>query len=81
MLKNAIGIAFRPYGANSFDGKPAGMIGCSIGFSETAIMLMPALFIGHGSPMNTLESNRYSRAWRAIGAALPRAMSNSSTAW
>lgn len=35
-------------------------------------MPTPALFIGHGSPMNTLESNRYSRAWREIGAALPR---------
>jgi 4,5-DOPA dioxygenase extradiol len=34
--------------------------------------LMPALFIGHGSPMNTLADNRYTRAWRQIGAALPR---------
>ncbi len=34
--------------------------------------LMPAAFIGHGSPMNTLEHNDYTRAWRALGAALPR---------
>jgi 4,5-DOPA dioxygenase extradiol len=33
---------------------------------------MPALFIGHGSPMNTLEGNRYTAAWRRIGQALPR---------
>lgn len=33
---------------------------------------MPALFIGHGSPMNALEVNRYSTAWRRIGQALPR---------
>jgi len=33
---------------------------------------MPAVFIGHGSPMNTLESNRYTQAWRQLGAALPR---------
>lgn len=33
---------------------------------------MPALFIGHGSPMNTLESNGYTQAWRAMGRALPR---------
>ncbi len=33
---------------------------------------MPALFIGHGSPMNTLESNGYTRAWRALGEALPK---------
>jgi 4,5-DOPA dioxygenase extradiol len=30
------------------------------------------VFIGHGSPMNTLERNRYTAAWRALGKALPR---------
>ena len=34
--------------------------------------LMPALFIGHGSPMNTLERNGYTEAWRALGRQLPR---------
>ena len=34
--------------------------------------LMPAAFIGHGSPMNTLESNRFTKAWRQLGASLPR---------
>lgn len=33
---------------------------------------MPALFLGHGSPMNTLERNRYTDAWRALGARMPR---------
>lgn len=33
---------------------------------------MPALFIGHGSPMNTLELNGYTRAWRDLADALPR---------
>jgi 4,5-DOPA dioxygenase extradiol len=33
---------------------------------------MPAAFLGHGSPMNALERNRYSDAWRAFGAAVPR---------
>lgn len=33
---------------------------------------MPAAFIGHGSPMNALERNRYTQAWRALGASLPR---------
>jgi 4,5-DOPA dioxygenase extradiol len=33
---------------------------------------MPAAFIGHGSPMNALEDNRYTQAWRAFGAAVPR---------
>jgi 4,5-DOPA dioxygenase extradiol len=34
--------------------------------------LMPAAFIGHGNPMNALERNRYTRAWQAFGAAVPR---------
>lgn len=33
---------------------------------------MPALFIGHGSPMNVLEDNVYTRAWRQLGETLPR---------
>jgi 4,5-DOPA dioxygenase extradiol len=33
---------------------------------------MPAAFIGHGNPMNALEVNRYTTAWRAFGAAVPR---------
>ncbi|EMH4163919.1 4,5-DOPA dioxygenase extradiol [Pluralibacter gergoviae] len=33
---------------------------------------MPALFIGHGSPMNALEDNIYTRAWRQLGDTLPR---------
>ena len=33
---------------------------------------MPALFIGHGSPMNTLETNGYTSSWRSFGKRLPR---------
>lgn len=33
---------------------------------------MPALFLGHGSPMNVLEDNVYTRAWRQLGKTLPR---------
>jgi len=33
---------------------------------------MPALFLGHGSPMNALLDNEFTRAWRALGAGLPR---------
>jgi 4,5-DOPA dioxygenase extradiol len=33
---------------------------------------MPALFIGHGNPMNTLELNGFTRAWRSLGRQLPR---------
>ena len=34
--------------------------------------MMPAAFIGHGSPMNTLDCNRYTEAWAAFGASVPR---------
>ncbi|PLC47902.1 4,5-DOPA dioxygenase extradiol [Pollutimonas subterranea] len=33
---------------------------------------IPALFIGHGNPMNTLERNGYTEAWQAFGQHLPR---------
>lgn len=33
--------------------------------------LMPAAFVGHGSPMNALETNRYTESWRALGEAIP----------
>jgi 4,5-DOPA dioxygenase extradiol len=33
---------------------------------------MPAAFLGHGSPMNALETNRYTQAWRALGEAVPK---------
>ncbi len=32
---------------------------------------MPAAFIGHGSPMNALERNRYTDAWQAFGRSVP----------
>jgi 4,5-DOPA dioxygenase extradiol len=40
--------------------------------SGTTPTRMPAAFIGHGSPMNALETNRYTSAWRAFGASVPR---------
>ncbi len=45
--------------------------------------MAPALFIGHGSPMNTIERNRYTEAWRALGRAIerPRAVLVVSAHW
>ena len=40
--------------------------------AHTVGVLMPAAFFGHGNPMNALEVNRYTAAWRAFGAAVPR---------
>ncbi len=32
---------------------------------------MPVLFVGHGSPMNAIEDNAFSRSWTALGRSLP----------
>lgn len=32
---------------------------------------MPALFVGHGTPMNAIEDNEFSRAWAGAARALP----------
>ena len=33
---------------------------------------MPALFFGHGNPMNALSENSYSEEWRQIGKSIPK---------
>jgi 4,5-DOPA dioxygenase extradiol len=33
---------------------------------------MPVFFIGHGSPMNGIEENEFSKKWRQLGADIPR---------
>ena len=33
---------------------------------------MPVLFVGHGSPMNAIEDNAFSREWREVAGSLPR---------
>ncbi len=33
---------------------------------------LPAMFFGHGNPMNALEKNSYTDAWSALGQSLPK---------
>lgn len=33
---------------------------------------LPAVFLGHGNPLNALQTNAYTEGWRRIGEALPR---------
>jgi len=33
---------------------------------------MPAIFFGHGNPLNALQQNDYTKAWKAIGKTIPR---------
>lgn len=34
--------------------------------------MMPVIFVGHGSPMNAIEDNEYTKTWRSLGERLPR---------
>jgi 4,5-DOPA dioxygenase extradiol len=34
--------------------------------------LMPAIFFGHGNPMNALSRNSYTEGWASIGKSIPR---------
>ncbi|WP_257387818.1 4,5-DOPA dioxygenase extradiol [Tahibacter caeni] len=49
----------------------------------TTAIRQPVLFVGHGSPMNAIERNRWSEAFRALGATLgkPRAVLAVSAHW
>ncbi|MGS0742103.1 4,5-DOPA-extradiol-dioxygenase [Glaciimonas sp. GG7] len=53
--------------------------------SNTVPHRMPAIFFGHGSPMNVLQDNRYTAAWAELGmrvAALkPKAILSISAHW
>jgi 4,5-DOPA dioxygenase extradiol len=42
-----------------------------ISMSESSVM-MPVLFVGHGSPMNAIENNEFSNAWNKLGKTLPK---------
>ena len=35
-------------------------------------VVMPVLFIGHGSPMNGIEDNDFSKSWAAMGQSIPK---------
>jgi 4,5-DOPA dioxygenase extradiol len=38
----------------------------------TTVKSMPAIFIGHGNPMNIIRRNNWTEGWTTLGAALPR---------
>lgn len=44
---------------------------------------MPAVFVGHGSPMNAIENNEYSNAWAKLGTQIrrPKAILSVSAHW
>lgn len=33
---------------------------------------MPVLFVGHGSPMNAIEDNQYTKSWKSIAERIPK---------
>ena len=50
---------------------------------DTVNPRQPAIFFGHGNPMNALGNSEYGRAWAALGARLarPRAVLCISAHW
>ncbi len=38
---------------------------------ENTTQKMPALFVGHGSPMNAIEDNDFTRNWAKIAGEFP----------
>lgn len=44
---------------------------------------IPVLFIGHGSPMNSIEDNEYSKTWKTIAENIikPKAIVSISAHW
>jgi 4,5-DOPA dioxygenase extradiol len=71
---------------NKFSSMPPSILLCaydpparrlSLRYAELKVVLamserMPAIFFGHGNPMNAISRNVYADAWAAIGARLPR---------
>ena len=39
---------------------------------QTATQAMPALFLGHGSPMNAIEDNAFTQAWKQVAERIPK---------
>lgn len=40
--------------------------------NKTKTNRMPVVFVGHGSPMNAIEDNRFTREWEKLGQKLPQ---------
>jgi 4,5-DOPA dioxygenase extradiol len=47
------------------------MIAESSLYADSEIKL-PALFVEHGSPMNAIEDNEFSRTWEKVGQSPPK---------
>ena len=65
------GWAMSPNSAWLMASNPSEEVGV-VAANPTTAETMPAVFLGHGSPMNALERNGYTEAWRAFGARIPR---------
>jgi 4,5-DOPA dioxygenase extradiol len=50
---------------------------------ESTRAMLPAIFFGHGNPMNAVQNNRYTEAWSAIGKRIgkPKAILSVSAHW
>lgn len=51
---------------------PVSTFGKTLSAMAKTDIVMPALFIGHGSPMNGIEDNQFSREWAALARRIPK---------
>lgn len=61
-------MALMPLAATAMKLNDLNKIAASFGPTAT----MPLLFLGHGSPMNAIEENEFSRGWKTIGKSIPK---------
>jgi 4,5-DOPA dioxygenase extradiol len=70
VLAGTLGAAGLAIGGWSFFGPVESMLHEASQFPETD--RMPALFIGHGTPMSAINPNEWTQAWAELGPKLPR---------
>jgi 4,5-DOPA dioxygenase extradiol len=58
-------------------------VAAKAGKEQDGAMTLPAIFFGHGNPMNALASNAYTQAWQRIGQSIdkPKAVLMISAHW
>ncbi len=72
LMQDGIGAGIGLAAAVATGGAAVTPVSASEAFKDLpATPRMPALFVGHGSPMNAITDNAYSREWRKLGDSLP----------
>jgi len=72
LMQEGVGLAAAVTAGSLGPAAPMGVASASEAFKDLpATPRMPTLFVGHGSPMNAISDNAYSRSWHQLGEELP----------